>query len=151
MLEFLEEARFERAGVFTYSPQEGTRSAAMADDVPDEIKRERQERVVELQRLITGERYERMVGRHVRAVVDRAADDAGAAQARTEAQADDIDGVTWVKTDAPPGSLIEVRLDSVVDDYDFSATQVREVERARTVRPHRKELPTMSTASAYGR
>ncbi len=151
LLEFLEEARFERVGAFTYSAQEGTRSAAMADDVPDEIKRERHERVVELQRLITGERYERLVGRRVRAVVDRAADEGAPAQARTDAQADDIDGVTWVETDAPPGSLIEVRLDSVVDDYDFSATQMREVERFSAVRPRRRELPMMSSAGAYGR
>jgi ribosomal protein S12 methylthiotransferase len=151
LLEFLEEARFERVGAFTYSAQEGTRSAAMADDVPEEIKRERHERVLELQRLITGERYERLVGRHVRAMVDRAADEGAAAQARTDAQADDVDGVTWVETDAPPGSLIEVRLDTVVDDYDFSATQVRYLERIGAVRPRRRELPMISTAGAYGR
>ena len=51
--EFLEEIRFERVGVFTYSPQEGTRGAELEDDVPESLKRERLERLYELQRAIT--------------------------------------------------------------------------------------------------
>ncbi len=58
LMEFLEEIQFDRVGAFTYSPQEGTRAAAMDDDVPDAIKRERLERLTELQRSITAERYE---------------------------------------------------------------------------------------------
>ena len=45
LLEFLEEMQFERVGAFTYSPQEGTRAAEMADDVPESVKRERLERL----------------------------------------------------------------------------------------------------------
>src|SRR5919202_73783 len=71
LVDFLEETRFDRVGVFAYSPQEGTRAVAYGDDVPDEVKRERLERVTELQRAITAERYERHLGRTVRALVDR--------------------------------------------------------------------------------
>jgi len=125
LLDFLEEVQLERVGVFTYSPQEGTKGFEMADDVPDEVKRERMERVQELQRFITAERYESWVGTTARVLVDRAANAHGLAQARLEAQGDDIDGVTWVTTDAPAGTLLEVRLDEVVDDYDFRATPLR--------------------------
>ncbi|MDQ6828555.1 MAG: 30S ribosomal protein S12 methylthiotransferase RimO, partial [Gemmatimonadota bacterium] len=59
LLDFLEEIRFERVGAFTYSPQEGTRAATMVDDVPESVKRQRLERLMELQRQITAERYER--------------------------------------------------------------------------------------------
>ncbi|MFP5356764.1 MAG: hypothetical protein ACLGIK_16795, partial [Gemmatimonadota bacterium] len=45
-----------------------------------------------------------------------------ARRAGSEAQADDIDGVTWVTTTAAPGTILDVRLDEVVDDYDFRAT-----------------------------
>src|SRR5215210_1794523 len=57
LLGFLEEVRFDRVGAFTYSPQEGTRAYEMVDDVPDAIKRERLERLTDLQRGITAERY----------------------------------------------------------------------------------------------
>ncbi len=154
LLEFLEEAQLERVGVFAYSAQEGTRAYQLADDVPDEVKRERYERVSELQRLITLDRYERRIGTTVRALVDRDRTPTSPAQARTEAQADDIDGVTWLDTDASPGSMLEVRLDAVVDDYDFAATVQRELETpALNQAPihGRASLPILSTAGSYGR
>ena len=63
LLDFLEEVQLDRVGVFTYSAQEGTRAFDLPDDVPDELKRERLERVTEVQRLVTAERYEQH-GRH---------------------------------------------------------------------------------------
>ena len=83
LLDFLEEARFDRVGVFTYSAQEGTRAFDLPDDVPDEIKRERLERVTEVQRLVTADRYGERVGQVVRALVDRPGEGDGPAQART--------------------------------------------------------------------
>ncbi len=61
-------------------------------------------------------------------MVDRPANAQGVAQARLQAQADDIDGVTWVTTNAVPGTILEVRLDEVVDDYDFRATAIGVVD-----------------------
>jgi ribosomal protein S12 methylthiotransferase len=95
LLEFLEEVQLDRVGVFTYSPQEGTRAFDLPDDVPDELKRERLERVTEVQRLVTADRYEQMLGKTVTAIVDRVSEEG--IQARTFGQADDIDGVTWVR------------------------------------------------------
>jgi ribosomal protein S12 methylthiotransferase len=155
LLAFLEEVRFERLGAFAYSPQEGTRAHELPDDVPDEIKRERLERVLEVQRLVTLERYGERLGQVVPALVDRAGAGNEPAQARIAGQADDIDGVTWVRTDAPAGTFIEVRLDEVVDDCDFAASFVRELDRgpaprASEVRPTRR-LPVTSTVGAFGR
>ena len=95
LMGFLEEIQFERVGAFTYSPQEGTRAAEMVDDVPESVKRQRLERLMELQRQITAERYERFVGRTARAMIDRIVD--GEAQARTVWQADDVDGIAYVQ------------------------------------------------------
>ena len=108
LLDFLEETRFDRVGAFTYSAQEGTRAWSMPDDVPDDVKRDRLERLTELQRVITGERYEAHVGARVRVLVDAAADATGRAQARAPWQADDVDGVTRVVTDAAPGDFVDV-------------------------------------------
>ena len=73
LLALLEEVQFERVGAFTYSAQDGTRAAQLADDVPESLKQERLERLNELQRLVTADRYEARVGRTVRAMVDRVA------------------------------------------------------------------------------
>ena len=125
LMEFLEEMQFERVGAFTYSPQEGTRAASLPDDVPEDVKRQRLERLMELQRSITAERYEERVGQRVRALVESPAgieDEAPvAARARLPWQADDIDGVTWLDTDVPAGAFVDVEVTGVVDDYDFSA------------------------------
>src|SRR5215213_2515784 len=71
LLEFLEETQFDRVGAFTYSPQEGTHAAGMTDDVPEPVKRERLERLTELQRSITADRYESRLGKVARVIVDR--------------------------------------------------------------------------------
>src|SRR5678815_3162240 len=94
LLEFLEEIQFDRVGAFTYSPQEGTRAAEYPDDVHETVKRERLERLTELQRAITGEKYESRTGRTALAIVDRSDAKRGTSQARLPWQADDIDGVT---------------------------------------------------------
>ncbi len=153
LLEFLEEMQFDRVGAFTYSAQEGTRAAAMDDDVPESVKRERLERLNEMQRLITADRYEQRIGAGgtVRAIVDRVEDDE--VQARVVWQADDIDGVTRLSgaKKVAPGSFVDVELNEVVDDVDFAASLVSVVSappaRARRVRA----LPTLGSIGSYGR
>jgi ribosomal protein S12 methylthiotransferase len=154
LLEFLEEMQFERVGAFTYSPQEGTRAAQYTDDVHDAVKRERLERLTELQRSITSERYESRVGRTAPAIVDRMNGEAGTSQARLPWQADDIDGVTQIDVALPPGTIAEVAVEEVVDDYDFQASVIRVAlpadipERRRVSR----ELPiSQVTIGSYGR
>jgi ribosomal protein S12 methylthiotransferase len=122
LLAFLEEVGFDRVGAFTYSPQEGTRAAQLNDDVPDALKRERLERLTELQRSITSERYETRVGAVARAIVDRQFP--GGSQARLPWQADDIDGVTQLDERHPPGTFLDVAIQEVVEDYDFRGSVV---------------------------
>jgi len=122
---FAEEIQFERLGVFAYSAQDGTRAAALVDDVPDDVKRARQDELVELQRGITEERLGRFVGRETEVLIDEALDpeENGATHAgRVPWQADDVDGVTWVRQGgwARPGDLVRVRIDGN-EDYDFQA------------------------------
>jgi len=154
LLEFLEEIQFERVGAFTYSPQEGTRAAQYADDVHEAVKRERLERLTELQRSITGERYESRVGRTAPAIVDRTNPENGTSQARLPWQADDIDGVTQIDVALPPGTIAEVAVEEVVDDYDFQASVIRVPLPAGIREPRRvsRELPIAQvTIGSYGR
>ena len=154
LLEFLEEMQFERVGAFTYSPQDGTRAAQYADDVHEAVKRERLERLTELQRSITAERYESRVGRTAQALVDRSDPEGGTSQARLPWQADDIDGVTQIDVALAPGTIAEVAVEEVVDDYDFQASVIRVAlpagipERRRVSR----QLPiSQVTIGSYGR
>jgi ribosomal protein S12 methylthiotransferase len=154
LVDFVEEVRFDRVGAFTYSPQEGTRAHDLVDDVPEVVKRERLERLMELQREITAERYEERVGSTVPVLVDRAGGAEGPAMARAPWQADDVDGVTWVDTDAPAGSFVEVEIDEVVDDYDFAATARRVLDAPVRAPRRTRALPMVaagSTAGSFGR
>ncbi len=125
LLELLEELRFDRLGAFAYSVEEDTPAAAMADQVPDAVRRERLERLLDVQRTITLERNESWVGREVSALVDALVgrDMEGrpggrGAVARTRGQALEVDGVVHIADarDARPGDIVRVRITSALDD-----------------------------------
>jgi ribosomal protein S12 methylthiotransferase len=122
LLAFLEEAQFDRMGAFAYSPQDGTRAMQYEDDVPDYVKRERLEEIVEVQRAISGERLARFVGREVEVLVDRPHDELGTQVGRVKWQADDVDGVTYLERGgwAQPGGFVRARI-TASEDYDFQA------------------------------
>jgi ribosomal protein S12 methylthiotransferase len=152
LLDFLEEVHFERVGAFAYSPQEGTRAATLPDDVPDSVKLDRLDRLGDVQGPISAERYERHVGRTVRVLVDRVV--GTGAEGRTVWQADDVDGITRVAGSAPAGSFVDVVLEHVIDDVDYTGRLVRvdSVPARRAARPGRA-LPVVTgiARGSYGR
>ena len=154
LLALLEDVQFDRVGAFTYSPQEGTAAHAMRDDVPESVKERRLERLTELQRLITAERFEDRRERLVHAIVDRALAD-GSVEARTIWQAHDIDGITFARqgaTTVAAGDIVELRIDGVVEDVDLDATILARVSGQTAVAPVsiRRTLPLASIGS-FGR
>ena len=154
LCDLLEEVRFDRVGAFTYSAQEGTRAAALADDVPASLKLERLDRLTDIQRAVGAERAERYVGRTVPAIVDRAAAPGERAEGRLWWQADDIDGVTYLEGDATPGSIIECVVESVETDDDFTARVARVTVPAGSSSAARpRALPVLSgiAQGSYGR
>jgi ribosomal protein S12 methylthiotransferase len=154
LLEFLEEMQFERVGAFTYSAQEGTKAAQYPDDVHETVKRERLERLTELQRAITAGKYESRTGGTALALVDRTDPERGTSQARLPWQADDIDGVTQIDEALPAGTMVEVAVEEVVDDYDFQASVIRVALPAGAPQQRRvsRQLPIKQvTIGSYGR
>ena len=154
LVDFLQEMQFERVGIFAYSPQEGTRAADYVDDVHDAIKRERLERLTEIQRAITAEKYESRTGRTAHAIVDGLDAARGGSQVRLPWQADDIDGVTYIDDLLPPGTIAEVAVEEVVDDYDFQASLIRTILPAGAPERRRvsRQLPLQQvTIGSYGR
>jgi len=153
LMAFLEEIQFERVGAFTYSAQEGTRAAEMEDDVSESLKRERLERLLELQRQITAERYDRFEGRSARVMVDRVENEQ--AVGRTVWQADDVDGITSIDgaDSLAPGTIVDAMIDGVEDDVDFRATFMRVVSAPQpAVKRRTRALPMLATTiGSFGR
>ncbi|HEX7119965.1 MAG TPA: radical SAM protein [Longimicrobiales bacterium] len=118
LLELLEEIRFDRVGAFAYSVEEGTPAAAMPGAVPEAVRRERLERLFDVQRAITLEKNEAWIGREVDVLVDRAADEDGPAVGRTVGQAYDVDGVVHLLGGgaAVPGRFVRARITDVDED-----------------------------------
>lgn len=114
LLQFLEEARLDRVGCFTYSPVEGAAANALPDPVPEEVKEERRQRLMLVQEDISAQRLAARVGRRLRVLVDEV--DGEGAVARSFADAPEIDGLVYV-TDGQalkPGEFAEV----IVTDSD---------------------------------
>jgi ribosomal protein S12 methylthiotransferase len=92
---FLREARLDRVGAFTYSPEEGTRAYDLGDTVPGRVKARRYDRLMAVQRDISAERLSAMAGETVRVLVEERVDD-GTWAGRTEYDAPEVDGIFYL-------------------------------------------------------
>jgi ribosomal protein S12 methylthiotransferase len=95
LLDFLEAAELDRVGCFEYSPVAGAAANALPDPVPEEVKRERHARFMQVQARISAEKLTRKIGRTLTVLVDEIRPD-GTAIARSTADAPEIDGVVIV-------------------------------------------------------
>jgi ribosomal protein S12 methylthiotransferase len=119
LLRFLEDVRFDRLGVFTYSPEDGTPSAGFADQVPSETAAERAAAVQELQDRLAWESNQSLLGTVQSVLVDgRSEDPAFDWEGRTAGQAPEIDGVVYLHGRLTPGRLAAVRI-TAVEGYEL--------------------------------
>jgi len=112
LLRFVEEQRFERLGVFEFSPEEGTPAAEMRRQVPDAVKRARFEKVMEVQQGISRAHQRAMVGRRLEVLVEgRAEETEHLLAGRHAQQAPEIDGLTYLNDGvAYPGEMVTVEV-----------------------------------------
>ena len=99
LMEFVDEMEFDRLGVFTYSPEEDTPAAEMPDQIPEEIKEERQAELMELQQEIAFDQAETMVGTEVLVMIEGKVADENAYVGRTYKDAPNVDGLIFVNTE----------------------------------------------------
>ncbi|HUF93010.1 MAG TPA: 30S ribosomal protein S12 methylthiotransferase RimO [Candidatus Limnocylindria bacterium] len=121
LLDFVEDVRFDRLGVFTYSPEEGTPSPSFAGQVEPEVAAERSVRVQERQDAIAFEQHAKLAGAVLDVLVDGASEDpAFAWEGRTAGQAPEIDGVVYLRgqSDFTPGHFARVRI-AEVEGYEL--------------------------------
>ena len=153
LLQFIQETRFERLGVFSYSKEKGTRAAGMAGQVTDKVKQKRRERAMAAQHRVAREVATGFVGRNLKVLVERKAAerdlDKASIQswehglireadpgmqnsnlkiqnylvARGEADAPDIDGRVYVRGRLPLGGFARVKIIGHTD-YDLIAQPV---------------------------
>ncbi len=113
LCDFLREARIERAGVFPYSPEEGTPAADMPDRVDAETARRRAEQIIALQERIMDDWNAARVGETMRVLCTGF--DGAYRTGRSYADSPDVDGVVFFEGDCPPGSFAQVRITGVMD------------------------------------
>lgn len=122
LMDFVSQQRFERLGVFTYSHEEGTSGYELIDDVPEEVKQDRMERLMALQQDISEELNRERVGRVENVLVDRKEGDYFVA--RSERDSPEVDNEVLISAKdhfVRLGDFVKVRLDRA-EAFDFYAT-----------------------------
>ena len=120
LMDFVDQMEFDRLGVFTYSPEEGTPAAQMEDQIPEEVKEDRQAELMELQQEIAFDLAEDMIGREVLVMIEGKVADENAYVGRTYKDAPNVDGLIFVNTDEElmSGGLARVKVTGAAE-YDL--------------------------------
>jgi len=123
LCEFVADNRFDRVGVLLFSAEEGTRAASLPDQIPNEVKLERQDRLMVLQMDIAFERNNSLIGNIVEVIIDTVETD-GQAVGRTHGDCPEIDQEVIVVGGQPRvGEICRVRVERS-EGYDLKGTVV---------------------------
>ncbi|MGE4441214.1 MAG: 30S ribosomal protein S12 methylthiotransferase RimO [Desulfomicrobium sp.] len=119
---FVRETRFMHLGVFPYYAEDGSEAALLPDQLPDEVKEERRDRIMELQAGISEELLAQFEGQELDVLVDRPHEEwPGLYEGRVWFQAPEVDGITYVSgEDVGPGKMVRAVIEEV-KTYDLVA------------------------------
>ena len=118
MYDFVERSQFDRLGIFTYSHEEGTSAHKLEDDVPEQVKRSRSNKIMALQQKISTQKNKNKVGNTVKVLIDRV--DANNYYGRTEQDSPEVDNEVII-----PSKEMHLR---VGDFYDVKITDSKEYD-----------------------
>ena len=120
LLDFIDEMEFDRLGVFTYSPEEDTPAATMANQIEESVKEDRQAELMELQQEIAFELAERRIGQEVLVMIEGKVADENAYVGRTYMDAPNVDGLIFVETNEElmSGDFVKVKVTGALE-YDL--------------------------------
>ena len=139
LLDFVEEAKLDRVGAFVYSPEPGTPSATMPDQVSAEAKQERFDELMTLQQEISHEVNDSWIGRELDVLVEDARD--GWLIGRSHRDAPDIDGLVIFKGTAKPGDMAKVQI-TEAEPYDlFGVEKDSGIKAKKRLEPLRLAAP----------
>ena len=120
LMDFVDEMEFDRLGVFTYSPEEGTPAAEMPGQIDQEVKEERQAELMELQQEVAFDKAGEMKGREVLVMIEGKVADENAYVGRTYRDAPNVDGLIFINTEEElvSGDFVKVEVTGALD-YDL--------------------------------
>ena len=120
LLDFVDTMEFDRLGVFTYSPEEGTPAATMSEQIEEEVKENRRDRIMELQQEISLDKSAAMVGKTVQVMIEGKIADDDAYVGRSYKDAPNVDGYVFVNTNAQlmSGQIVSVNITGAME-YDL--------------------------------
>lgn len=128
LLDFLQEARLERVGAFTYSEIPGASANALANHVPEELKQERHARLMEVQQAISLEKQQKKIGQTLDVIIDDYGELPGELVGRCKADAPSIDGNVHASSDGTVkiGDIVQVKI-SEASHYDLHGDVIGQV------------------------
>jgi len=128
LLTWLEQAQLDRVGAFKFEPVEGAPATLMPDQVPEDVKQERFERMMALSARISAEKLAAKVGSMVEVIIDAVDADTGGATGRSKADAPEIDGEVHLRDagGAKPGDILSVRVEDS-DEHDLYGVPLEQV------------------------
>ena len=120
LMEFVDEMEFDRLGVFTYSPEEDTPAATMKDQIPEELKEERRDEIMELQQEISLDKGNQRIGQEMLVMIEGKVSGESAYIGRTYMDAPKVDGYMFVQTGElmVTGDFVKVRVTGALE-YDL--------------------------------
>jgi ribosomal protein S12 methylthiotransferase len=120
LCDFVEEMRFEKVGVFQFSREEGTESFQLDGQLPQRVKAQRQKKLLSIQRKISREHQQRLVGRTLDVLIEGVSEETDLLlEGRWMGQAPEIDGKVYVnRGQARPGEIVPVEIEQA-GDYDL--------------------------------
>jgi ribosomal protein S12 methylthiotransferase len=122
LLSWLEEAQLDRVGAFKFEPVEGAPATSMEQQVPNDIKQDRYERVMALSARVSAEKLAAKVGSTLDVLIDAVDEETGGATGRSKADAPEIDGEVHLRDAGglKPGDVVSVRVEDS-DEHDLFA------------------------------
>ena len=120
LMDFVDQMEFDRLGVFTYSPEEDTPAASMPDQIPEEVKEERQAELMELQHDIVFDQAEDRIGEELLVMIEGKVADENAYVGRTYMDAPGVDGLIFINTDLDlmSGDFVRAKVTGALE-YDL--------------------------------
>lgn len=126
LLEFIDTMEFDRLGVFTYSPEEDTPAASFENQIPEEVKLDRKDELMEMQQEVAFDLAKEMEGRELAVMVEGKVADENAYVARTYKDAPGVDGYLFINMDETlvSGDFVRVRVTGA-HEYDLTGEIIK--------------------------
>lgn len=127
LLEFIDDMEFERLGVFTYSPEEGTRAAEFPNQISEEVKKQRQDELMALQQEVSYDNNQRMLGKQLEVLVEGYLYEEDVYIGRSYREAPNVDGYIFINAEEEivSGEMVTVRITDA-NEYDLIGEVVYE-------------------------